>query len=52
MAGWNFDRIMDTVNIEHHSIRCRTPPGLGSTNADKTCAEQKMFSDTATTGNG
>lgn len=32
MAGWNFDRIMDTVNTKHHNIQCN--PGTGSTNTD------------------
>ncbi len=40
MAGWNFDRIMDTVNMKHHNIQWN--PGMGSTNTDTTSAEQNI----------
>lgn len=34
MAGWNFDRIVVTINIEHHNIQYN--PAMGSTNTKTT----------------
>ena len=38
MAGWNFDRIMDTINTKHHNIQCN--PRMGGTDTDTTWAQQ------------
>lgn len=52
MAGWNFDRIMETRNIKHHNIQCITQEWAAQKQTQ--LGQNRIFRDTttATTDNG